>query len=1126
MYQLELRQPRQELLPLPAAALVIDLRGFDDDETIERLKIEIADLTNEMRTEEIYHWRYLSDFLSFWSRHPLSIESIATLRPQPPTNGAVAPTNQPASPGGTLAPTQRGLTGTIAPATQQLGATPIFYQSANGGTTLSEESPKERLATDIKKIIEEADRLRHNRAVAITDLGPDLAGPNIKDKTVRVILLVDAQRPESLATASAYAVHLQEHNQKWGHLQQGVLLSPTVLCLNVSGQAASSELSELLWEKRWDHIDAVIISERYRYDGLRIDGPVQTYLAELLLSVLLLVPPLPVNEDTPGTGAHASPPASQASAPVNQAAPPAGQGSAPAGQTAPAGQVETVAYPPNAFVAGLATMEHSGRWARHLLNFMAVERSIEVLQQDQEAERDSVKSTVHKWFDTWRGFISKCIPHTVPETITGIHGIAQAARALEEPAQVFTVRGLSWSLGRTTIVDLQRYLDKLIATYSIQGANRAGAPGLQEAINSRSHIEQQLKVWEGMDPDLRKEQPLASAHLEAQHILSQRGFFNGADGAIARARMQLEELSARVATWRGERKHADPQKQGQDLHSRGRSQIAALAKDIDSLPLLCSMPLLKGVAAWATFLIALAMSALAAFIAMAWLHQWLLSTGFTPIFNDLLLYSISPFALVFWLVVLAIVLALAITAGRGLLRPARKPWEVEIGLGIVLVVLAILGWVVSISLGALSADGVSFALLNWLAFLPAVGVVALVLAILLVLLEIGYFIWWLGHVQAERQLLVQEWNTKHRENIAEVTNAIADDIALFLLERTELVTKKGEPGSYYERLNRLSDHFRNLLLLARRRQQMAQHRLRLSVSKEQPGTTCDPQSPWRNLRIRDEQLDVAALADGYTRFKEQLGQEMEELQELAEQLLRTLGQEQPAHLEKEFRERTLARHSVRRYAQVLMTTLVATAQRISIQAGALTSIKPLVGRYKALENSAPFQVHLLKALIASINDHLTQAMLQPLLENTTSAKQMEIYALSIDAFEMWGQMLWQSKDHELEQAISMDGVLPRLLSPQDNSASIKKLLGLRASLLGQNVEAKQRGTLYLLIPTSPHSHAFRQSLNLPPQNLIEFPDEERLILLHVQRYAAPPMQIQIAAPASATASTSGQGTTP
>src|SRR5579884_3259374 len=57
-------------LPLPAAALVIDMRGINHDSVIEWLRVEIEDLASEMKTHNIYHWRYLTEFLSFLRIQP------------------------------------------------------------------------------------------------------------------------------------------------------------------------------------------------------------------------------------------------------------------------------------------------------------------------------------------------------------------------------------------------------------------------------------------------------------------------------------------------------------------------------------------------------------------------------------------------------------------------------------------------------------------------------------------------------------------------------------------------------------------------------------------------------------------------------------------------------------------------------------------------------------------------------------------------------------------------------------------------------------------------------------------------------------------------------------------------
>src|SRR5579864_4312936 len=52
-------------LPLPAAHVIIDIRGISDDQAMEWLEAEIADLSGEMKSREVYHWRNLTEFISF-----------------------------------------------------------------------------------------------------------------------------------------------------------------------------------------------------------------------------------------------------------------------------------------------------------------------------------------------------------------------------------------------------------------------------------------------------------------------------------------------------------------------------------------------------------------------------------------------------------------------------------------------------------------------------------------------------------------------------------------------------------------------------------------------------------------------------------------------------------------------------------------------------------------------------------------------------------------------------------------------------------------------------------------------------------------------------------------------------
>src|SRR5947209_244777 len=69
-------------LPLPSAALVIDMRGLDDDDVMDRLRIEIADLVGEMKVHDVHHWRFLTEFLSFRSIPPMRPEDLESIDTQ------------------------------------------------------------------------------------------------------------------------------------------------------------------------------------------------------------------------------------------------------------------------------------------------------------------------------------------------------------------------------------------------------------------------------------------------------------------------------------------------------------------------------------------------------------------------------------------------------------------------------------------------------------------------------------------------------------------------------------------------------------------------------------------------------------------------------------------------------------------------------------------------------------------------------------------------------------------------------------------------------------------------------------------------------------------------------------
>lgn len=194
-------------------------------------------------------------------------------------------------------------------------------------------------------------------------------------------------------------------------------------------------------------------------------------------------------------------------------------------------------------------------------------------------------------------------------------------------------------------------------------------------------------------------------------------------------------------------------------------------------------------------------------------------------------------------------------------------------------------------------------------------------------------------------------------------------------------------------------------------------------------------------------------------------------------------------------------------ASVLMGTLVAVALRLLINATSIYSMTPLIQQYDSVAISLGREPTAMKSLIENLRKKVRQNMLQPITEGRVKPADLETNILATSAFAAWGQMLWEGRDAALDRTLSSEGVLPKLLTEDNNAHMIKRLLSLRTSLFGRNVQRGQIGALYLLLPPSPQTHRFGHELNVSRRHIIDFPDLERLLLLYVQHYIGEPLFI-------------------
>jgi hypothetical protein len=1104
MQMIESTDQRLTSLILPSAALIIDTRGIDEEAVIDRLRTEIVDLVQEMKLQEIHHWRYLTDFMCFLQRTPMTCEDVNTLRPGNEHNLRDSQQARAATNGSGTKSILRGLTGPIDPSTMKGIAAPFYFQRNDDIASFTEDRPADMLRQSLHRFVQEIDRLRNNRHVAVADLDKLMLGRSIKDPTVRVIFLTDIERPDSLATAAVYAAHLKQFYAEKEREDEPPMISTSVICLNNSGSPRpASYLKELLWNDGWEHIDALILTEDYRQDAANIAGAVQAYVAELLLYILLTVPPLPIEpssyDDQPAD-AEADSTTTAASSPDTQ-------------QDA---EDRIIALPPTTYLVGLAAMEHSARWGRRLLNFRLVERAIEIMQRGVEGERLSIKSSARNWLENWRGQVKSAIPHKVPGKIEALRAIPRAKNAIRPAEKVFRAKNFNLNIGVSTIEDLQHYLDSLIETYGTDSGNGTGAPTLHAAIGSIKQIEQCIQAWGSKDPALRKGAPLVNAQVEAQRILSDPNFFTGVSGAISRARAQLEELTAAISDLRGNQElhPIELEERRKELAKEGTNKIDDLRKHIQKIPLLASVLRFGRAMAWGSFFITLFLGIITTFIGVAWLRHLIIPAGFAGLVNALLFPSVSPLAWIFWIIMLGIVSIFGFVLGRQLLD-FRDNWRAEFIFWCVLLVFAFTGLIiVNLSYTGLAADPSSLAVISWMSFMPAVGAIALFIALLIGIGEGTYFFFWYRHLQEERTRIVDELNRDHQGNIEEVITFIADSIALSLLVKAGVFSESGGHGEYYQRINQVSIRLKRIAESAQKQQRLARKRLMMSVSETQEGAPIGLAGPSLNLRIRDEHLDMKTLADSYSRMDTRLEQEGVDLKEFAELALRIMGQEPAEEIEQEFRERYPISGSIEQHnASILMSTLLAMALRLSINATSIASMTPLIEQYDAIVHHLSHEPAAMRSLIDGLRKRLEQNMLQPVSEGRARAGETETDVLATNAFAAWSQILWEGKDAPLDRALSLKGVLPILLEEGNNAHMVQKFLGLRTSLFGRNIRTRQIGALYLLLPPSPYASQFSYDLNLPRQNIIDFPDMERLILLYVQHYAGDPLVI----PASKTA---------
>jgi BACON domain-containing protein len=1108
MNLIEANLAQRGTLPLPSAALVIDIRGNSQDDVIERLRVEITDLAGEMKAHKMNHWRFLTDFLSFRVIPPLRADDVEAIRsPQKPKNNGQKAAQKS---NGASKPDQTPLMGPTGPAQHSPFGSRFQDDPAN---LISEGKPFDVFQQRVEEISQEIDRLRNNRIKAVNDVSKDgIAGHNVGDATVRVIFLTQSEDHESLLSASLYAAHLKEHIKKSERKGFQSLASTTVVCLDNKGEAGppADIIHGLSWNNKWEHLDSLIVSEKYSDNAAFMAGAMQTYLAELLLYVLLIIPPLRLRQ------------------PIAPELTPDRQVEAKAGGSMPKGEWVTLPY--HSYLVGLGSMEHSARWGRRWLNYCLVACAAEILHSriaDEEEVRRS-RNVVSAWLSGWRERVEQAIPDKILGNIQPLQAIPNAINVAKSAQEAFTTSRFSLSFGESTVIDLESYLADVERTYNTQMNEQikrlketqdfaqtqhvASSPTLQDAVDSIPLIQERLRDWEDKDLTLKKGTPLINAQLEAQSILSNPNFFTGANGAVPRARIQLQELSSIIADFQNSYKQTtlNLMDRRADLNRKGRTLIDNLKKHIERIPLLGKVLHLATPMAFLTFIMAFCLIFFAVLFGFAWLRHLVFlrapDSNFVVFLDAALNLNVSLTAFIVWAAIIALILAGLLIFGRTVLNKKRSAWAKEIIFWLGLLIFTFVGLLFSFSLGQFVNDPGSSAFLSWLSPLPYLSGFAAFIAIVMLVVEAFWFWRWIDYLMVQREQIISDLRTHHRKDVDEVSRYISGTVALQILQRTGLTDGNGGPSSYYSRVDQLNKRLNEISVQAKIQRDLAANRLALSLSETQPGAP-KTSRPWLNLDIREEWLDVESLTAGFQRLSERLIKEVDELKEFSQLLLQMMGEETPIQIEQQLREKPFKGNREQRQMQILMATLAALVLRFSIAAPTVDSMTPIIERYDAIDSQYSHQLTALSLLIDTLRKRVRDFNLQPLLNasnpganNQTLPPELarENILMATGAFATWTQMLWEGKDTRLDQALDRKGILSKLIESNQDPKAVMRRLFAHTMLFGRSHNESGEG--FLLLSPSPESGDFRQNLNIPSRLIIDFPDPERLLLFYIQRY--------------------------
>lgn len=1037
-------------LPLPAAHLVVDIRGASERGSIDWLRVELEDLGNEMKSLAVPRWRAVSKFLSF-------------LR-LPPNAGSGFFPDDDGEP-------------------EEETAAALFLERQQSGGQESGRSAQEELPfiRQKEKLVQTIEQVAEQRARAMQEVREPERQVRGPDARVRVLFLVDLACQESLISALLWAKHLKNHYRKQRQPGGRPELCVALVCLGDREERGKLGLLLQELDRHQAHIflDTLILSENYRQCPPGAERAQAHIAAQLLYALLLFFSPTFTFFST------------DPSAPLWHDS----QGS-------------LAVWPAQTYVVHIAALEYSARWGRRWLNHGLARTLIDLLHPQTALptrERIEAADLGISWFRDWLGRLRERMP-LVGQEMAGLPG----ARRIPSPAFPIFVAGQRSR--RNTLQRLERYLNQLAETYgttgsgpSLQHALLQGRSLVMQALSQRESGQESLRSLQEFQREARQifgasrlwgngSQPLARAPFFLQGLA-------GACADLQREYMldplnpQCPHIAHRESKNIGERR--------QDLLDGGQRLLHGLASSFARWPGLTGFPLTRRLMQYATFAVQAALAFLALFLLIALLHHLALEAVPGPV--AALDRSGVP-----WLDLAAVVLWSLLVAARFKLLRARFACRRASDIArerkclLYLALLGSCGFLTSLELTGLAhtpGDQTSVIYLAWFSpLVPVITGVPLLALAGIILGEAIYLLFWSLQLRGTYQRIVRTWQQQQQQDARDVLDCIARDVALEIAQQAGLCDRNGGPGSYFYRVNQLAEMLSSLSKEAQQCRRQAAGRLSLGQDDAEQRN----ENAWIRAHLGSEELDMDVLVSEYKELHRQITRDCAWQRTLAEYLLRAQGTEPPEDLQQAMREQLAEVESGHRPLLRLLFSLLAFTVRNILDPLPMGPLDLSQGDYRSEQKYIAEEMPALQGYVQALNARTRQVVTPytPQKRPVSQNWQDEIPALA-HLLALVTQMFWQQKGGEqLKQSLAVKSIwehLERNIPAHRLPETVRHRLN---ACVGNGARSGPQANQYLLAAPLSHRPASRDLEHLLSASVIDIPDRDRLLLFGIRRVGA------------------------